>query len=235
MPGSSPTLFTYLKESHPWINTTDYTWWQVALFFTGALLWLVCYIDTIRDIRKRQIVNIPAAAVILNFGWEIVLAFFFLPDMGNLIVAAYWGWMVCDIFIFSSLFRFGFRQMRIDFFRNKAHYFIIGGLLISFFSQYTFMVQYDLPMAPLTAYIINFIMSVSFLYLLFAPEIKWNSQVTAWSKFLGTGLISIMFFSKYPSNNFLTVMYLATAAFDVLYIVLLYKKRSGKLIMAIEK
>ncbi|HEY6956118.1 MAG TPA: hypothetical protein VI385_12795 [Flavisolibacter sp.] len=223
------TIFEYLKNPHPWFDTNNYTLTQIVLFFTGSMLWLVCYLDTLRDIRNKKVVNIPAAAVILNFGWEMAACFFFVPNMGKLLVAAYWAWMLCDVFIFYSLFRYGFKQMRINFFRSHAHYFIISGIIISFLSQCTFMIQYDLPMAPITGYIINLIMSVAFLYLLFIPDFNWYSRVTAWSKFLGTGIISIMFFTKYPANNFLTVMYLAVAAFDILYIILVYKKLKGLL------
>ena len=229
------TIWEYLRTSHPWIDLGNYHWWQVVLFFIGSLLWLLCYIDTLIDIRNKKIVNIPAAAVILNFGWEIAACFFFVPDMGKLLVAAYWAWMFCDIFIFYSLFRYGYKQMRVDFFRKHAHYFIITGIIISFLSQCTYMIQYDLPMAPITGYIINLVMSVSFLYLLFIPGFNWYSRVTAWSKFLGTGIISVMFFTKYPSNNFLTVMYFSVAAFDILYIILLYKKLKNKLSLSIEK
>ena len=229
------SIFEYLKHPHPWLDTSNYALWQIILFFAGSLLWLICYIDTIFDIRTKKVVNIPAAAVILNFGWEIAACFFFVPNMGKLLVAAYWAWMLCDIYIFYSLFRYGFKQMRIDFFKQHAHFFILGGIVISFLSQCTYMVQYDLPMAPITGYIINLVMSISFLYLLFIPDFKWYSRITAWSKFLGTGIISIMFFTKYPSNNFLTVMYVAVAAFDILYIILVYKKLRGQLSIAIDQ
>jgi len=229
------TIFEYLKEPHPWLDTSNYTITQIILFATGCLLWLICYIDTIRDILNKKVVNIPVAAVILNFGWEIAACFFFVPNMGKLLVAGYWAWMLCDVFIFYSLFRFGYKQMQIDFFKKHAHYFVIVGIIISFLSQCTYMIQYDLPMAPITGYIINLVMSISFLYLLFIPDFTWYSRVTAWSKFLGTGIISVMFFTKYPSNNFLTVMYFAVAIFDVTYIVLLNQKLKGKLPLLLVK
>src|SRR5437868_12842742 len=117
MPALATTIFEYLKEPHPWIDLTRYTWWQVLLFFIGSVLWLICYIDTLYDITKKQTVNIPAAAVILNFGWEIAACWFFVLDMGKLLVAAYWSWMLCDLFIFSSLVKYGYKQIRINFFR----------------------------------------------------------------------------------------------------------------------
>lgn len=219
------TIFEYVKEPHAWLNTDSYTVTQIVLFFIGSLLWLVCYIDTLYDIRKKKTLNIPLAAIVLNFGWEISTCWFFVPDMGKLLVAAYWAWMFFDLFIFASTFRYGYKQVQTAYFKKRIHLFLALGILVSFATQCTFITEYDLPMAPLSGYIINLVMSVSFLYLLFVPGYEGNSLLTGWSKFLGTGIISIMFYSKYPGNYFLLTMYIAVAVFDIFYIYLLYQRK----------
>lgn len=220
------TIFEYLKEPHPWLDTTNYTIVQIVLFFTGSLLWLVTYADTLLDIKNKKTLNIPLAAILLNFGWEIAACWFFVPNMGKLLVLAYWAWMFFDVFIFASTFRYGYKQVMNSFFRDRLKLFLVVGIVISFFTQVTFMTQYDLPMAPLSGYIINLVMSVSFLYLLIIPGYEGNSYITGWSKFLGTGIISVMFYTKYPDNYFLVSMYFAVAFFDVMYLILLHKSRS---------
>lgn len=220
------TIFEYLKEPHPWLDTTNYTIVQIVLFFTGSLLWLVTYADTLLDIKNKKTLNIPLAAILLNFGWEIAACWFFVPNMGKLLVLAYWAWMFFDVFIFASTFRYGYKQVMNSFFRDRLKLFLVVGIVISFFTQVTFMTQYDLPMAPLSGYIINLVMSVSFLYLLIIPGYEGNSYITGWSKFLGTGIISVMFYTKYPDNYFLISMYFAVAFFDVMYLILLHKSRS---------
>lgn len=223
------TIFEYLQEPHPWIDLNNYTLPQVIMFGVGCLLWIVCYVDTLISIFKRKIVDIPLSAVTLNFGWEIAACFFFVPDMGKLIVIAYWAWMLLDTFIFISLFKYGKKQMEIPFFENHIAKFLLFGIVASFFAQLFFMLQYELPLAPLTGYIINVIMSMAFNYLIFIKTVTYHSLITAWCKFLATGIISVMFFTKYPDNNFLTVMYIVVACFDILYIRLCYQKASGKL------
>lgn len=220
------TIFEYLKSPHPWFDTGNYTSWQIALFLIGALLWVVAYIDTIRDITRKKTLNIPLIAICLNFGFEVTTSFTFVPNMGKALVMAYWAWMVLDIFIVISMFRYGFKQIRIQYLLKNLTPFLILGLLTGFLTQFFFIPRYDLPMAPLAGYIINLVMSVCFIYLVFIPDYDGNSLVTAWTKFLGTGLISIMFFTKYPENHFLTSLYVFTAIFDVLYIYLLYKTNS---------
>lgn len=219
------TIFEYLKEPHPWFDTTNYTVTEIVLFFMGSVSWLVCYADTIYCAIKKQVVNIPVAAVLLNFGWEMATCWFFVPNMGKALVAAYWGWMCFDAFIFISVFRYGNKQMRINYFIKNAHFFVVIGIIFSFVTQALFITQYDLPMAPLSGYIINLIMSLAFLYLLFLPGNEYSSKLTGWTKFLGTGIISIMFFLKYPGNNFLTSMYIAVAFFDILYLYMLHNRQ----------
>lgn len=226
------TIFEYLKEAHPWLDTHNYTIVQIVLFFIGSVLWLVTYADTLIDIRNKKTLNIPLAAIVLNFGWEIAACWFFVPNMGKLLVGAYWAWMCFDVFIFANTFRYGHKQVINSFLKNELNFFLAIGIVISFITQMTYMVQFDLPMAPITGYIINLVMSVSFLYLIAIPGYEGNSYVTGWCKFLGTGIISIMFYTKYPENNFLTSMYIAVAFFDVIYLVLLHKKRAMALTTA---
>jgi len=217
------TIFEYLQSPHPWFNTVDYTVLQIVLFTTGAVLWVAAYINTIYWIRKKETLDIPAIAITLNFGCEITTAIFFVPNMGNALVLAYWAWMVLDAYIIYSLYKFGYKQMRVDFFKERFHKFLIVGLIVSFFVQCTFILRYDLPMAPLDSYVINLVMSICFIYMFFIPGYEGNRKLTGWTKFLGTGIISIMFQSKYPDNYFLTSLYVFCALFDVYYLYLLYK------------
>ncbi|MBK7108176.1 MAG: hypothetical protein IPH61_03210 [Bacteroidetes bacterium] len=145
--------------------------------------------------------------------------------MGKALVLAYWGWFLLDIFIVYKTFQYGYKQFTTDFFKNNLRLLLVMGLMASIPLSSFFMVQYDLPMGVIDAYIVNVVMSVSFLSLLFVPNFPEHSVVLAWAKFLGTGCISIMFQSKYPENHFLTVAYFTVAAFDILFIILMYKKR----------
>lgn len=225
------TIFEFIEtwDSQPWFNTEVYTPTQIGLFFTGAVLWMVAYVDAVVTIVKKKTVIIPIAAVLLNFGWEVAASIFFVPNMGKLLVVSYWVWMMLDIFIFLSLYKYGFKQLITDYFQKHIKLYLTLGIIISFLSQLFFMQQYDLPMAPVSGYIINLAMSIGFIGLVFVPNFEGNSLITAWSKFLGTGIISIMFSLHYPGNHFLTVMYLAVALFDIIYIVMLIKKKKGTL------
>lgn len=219
------TIWEYLKEPHPWFDTANYTPVQITLFFIGALLWIVAYIAIIRTALKQKTVVIPVVAVVCNFGNEVGGAIFWVPDMGKALVLAYWGWLVLDMFILYNTFKYGHKQFTTEFFKKNIRWLMAIGLAGSIPLSCYFMVQYDLPMGVNDAYIVNVVMSVSFLSLLFVPNFPEHSVVLAWAKFLGTGLISIMFQSKYPDNHFLSVIYFVVAIFDILFIAEMYKKR----------
>lgn len=98
-----------------------------------------------------------------------------------------------------------------------------------FVVQYNFILEYDLPMAPLNSFMINLVMSAAFIYLYFVPSEVAKSKVIGWAKFLGTGIIGVMFYTKYPENDALTSLYVAVALVDIFYLYLLHSQPSLRL------
>lgn len=219
------TIWEYIAQpKHPWFNTELYTPLQIGMFTVGALLWVVVYLVTIQRLIKSKDLDIPAYAVTLNFGCEITTAIFFVPDMGLALVIAYWLWMLLDIFIVIGMFLYASKQTVIPYVQKNLRLFLVVLLPVTFVIQYNFILQFDLPMAPIDSYLINLVMSVCFVYLAFVPKDVPNSKIVAWCKFLGTGVISIMFFTKYPSKHLLTAAYIGCAFFDIVYIYILHNE-----------
>ena len=93
------TIWEYLADPGPWFNTDAYTVPQIAMFTLGALLWVAVYVVTIRRLVTFKELAIPFLAVTLNIGTEITTAVLVVPDMGSVLVIAYWAWLVLDLFI----------------------------------------------------------------------------------------------------------------------------------------
>ncbi len=223
------TIWEYLADPGPWFNTDLYTVPQIIMFTSGAMLWVVVYIVTIRRLLKLNELAIPFIAVTLNFGTEITTAVFFVPDMGSVLVIAYWAWMVLDIFIVIGLFRYGAKQVRTPYLKQKFAVMMAVWIPLLFVVQYNFILEYDLPMAPLNSFMINLVMSAAFIYLFFVPTEAAKSKIIGWCKFLGTGIIGVVFYTKYPENGALTSLYIAVALVDVFYLYLLYLQRPPRL------
>lgn len=222
------TIWEYIAQpEHPWFDTSVYTPLQIALFTIGALLWVVVYLTTIHSLIRFKELDIPILAVTLNFGCEIATAFFFVPDMGLALVLAYWAWLVLDLFIVIGMFRHGRKQVANPYLRKRLSTLLAFWMPLVFVIQYFFILGYDVPMAPLNSFIINLVMSAAFIFMVFVPGKSTNSPIIGWCKFLGTGIIAVMFFTKYPENNVLTSLYVGTALLDMYYIYLLYSVKPG--------
>ncbi|HEU4319915.1 MAG TPA: hypothetical protein VFS66_07515 [Acidimicrobiia bacterium] len=219
------TIWEYLRDPGPWFNTEAYTPIQIGMFTFGAVLWIVVYVLTIRRLVRVRELAIPFLAVTLNFGTEITTSIFFVPDMGSVLVIAYWAWMVLDLFIVIGMFRYGSKQVTTPYLKQRFRWLMAGWLPLLFMVQLTFILQYDYPMAPLNSFMINLVMSAAFITLFFVPSVGGSSKVIGWCKFLGTGIIGVMFYTKYPENNALTSLYVAVALLDVFYLGLLYRVR----------
>lgn len=221
------TIWEYLQSPHPWFDTTNYHPWQIALFTTGAVLWIIAYGIILRAAFRQQELIIPVAAVVCNFGNEVSGALFFVPDMGKALVVAYWLWMLLDMVIIYNLFRYGRKQWSSPYLRNNFPWLVGISLVCSIALSSSFMVRYDLPMGVLDAYIVNVVMSVTFIGLLLSKGPGKHDALLGWTKFLGTGIISVMFLTKYPDNTFLTALYLTVAFFDVLYLFLVKRMNNS--------
>jgi hypothetical protein len=126
--------------------------------------------------------------------------------------------------IVTQMFLYGDTQISPDYVKKHLRPLLVLGLLGSILGHIFFMTEgFDRPMAVISAYLINLAMSIDFCSLAFKPNFQGLSKAVAWGKGLGTGLISICFFLKYPDTHFLTTMYLLTAFFDALYLYLLYQ------------
>ncbi|MBU3680180.1 MAG: hypothetical protein FGM32_11360 [Candidatus Kapabacteria bacterium] len=217
------TIWEYLQSPHPWFDTTNYQPWQIVLFTLGAVLWIVAYVIILRAAVRRKQLIIPVAAVICNFGAEVGAAIFFVPDMGKALVVAYWMWMLLDMVIIYNLFRYGREQFNAAYLRNNFGWLMMMSFIFSITLSSSFMVRYDLPMGVIDNYIVNVVMSVAFIGLLLSEGPHEYSMLLGWTKFLGTGVISVMFQTKYSDNLFLSTLYVTVAFFDILYLILLQR------------
>jgi hypothetical protein len=149
--------------------------------------------------------------------------------MGKLVVFGYWAWMLLDCYIVYNTFFYGHKQVQVPFMRNLFKPLFLFGVVFAFVLEYFFIQSHDIPMSPYDAYIINFTMSTCFLYLAFIKGFEGNSLIIAWTKFLGTGWTSVVFWMKYPDNYWLITLYIGTAIMDIFYINLLYRRKRGLL------
>lgn len=209
-----------------WLNFEKYSGLELGLFFSGALLWIIGYIYIIKSIRQKQFVEMPATILAGNFAWEFLWAFVFHQDMGFAIELGYKLWFILDLYIVFSFYKYGFKQVNES---VKPYYktFFTLGLITWWITLYFFIKQgYDNPIGANSAYILNILISSLYVFLFLRMEDKSVFSFTvAWTKGLGTGLISVMCILKWPENYWLISMGIICFIIDVFYFYLFLKNR----------
>ncbi|MBC7889087.1 MAG: hypothetical protein H7Z13_14525 [Ferruginibacter sp.] len=205
----------------PWLNLKDYTPAEHIFFGTGCFLWIVVYYYTIRNIKKKQFIEVPFITVCGNIAWEFLWSWIFITNMGSLFVWGYRIWFFLDCFIVYGLFRYGYKQISIPALSKKSVPLIIFSVLSWGVMLYFYIKNYDAPISKMGAYS-GFILNILISGLYITQFLRLNSPnlfslPIAWCKGVGTLLISVFCFLHF-SDWFLLSMCILNALLDGLYI-----------------
>lgn len=209
------------------LNLTDYTALQLAFYATGAYLWVVAYLIYIRNGFKYRVVEMPAFAACGNVGWEINYALLFTSNLGALSVWAHKAWLALDLVIFYLVLRYAQQQTDIPLLKRYWVPLCLGVTTLAGVFYGTFIQQgLDVGSTIQSAYICQ--MPISFLYIplmLRQQSLVGWSLWTAWTRTLGTGLIGVFAFLRYPDMPFLLAMAVIATGVDFIYIWLFTQRR----------
>jgi hypothetical protein len=90
--------------------------------------------------------------------------------------------------------------------------------------------SYDTAIGANSGYIINVILSLQCVFMLMqTQDTSRFSMLLAWSRMLGTGLISVSMFIFYPESHFIQLLGVSCLVLDLSFIYILWQ-RHGKLI-----
>jgi len=214
-------------------NLQDYSVTEHVFFATGCFLWVLTYVIVIKNIIKKQFVEIPIIAICANFTWEFLWSFIFKTDMGELYIWGYRIWFFMDCFIVYGMFRYGVKQVSINILQKHFNLSIIFCLLSWLVMLFYYIKLYDVPFTHMGAnsgYILNVMMSTLYIisFLRYSQPTVF-SYLAAWFKGLGTLLITIFCFLRF-NDGFLLSMCVITTILDIVYIYIL--KRNSPLLIS---
>jgi hypothetical protein len=209
------------------LNLQDYTPIQLALYAGGAYLWVIAYVIYIRNGFRYRIVEMPAFAACGNIGWEFCWALIFRTNLGELSRYAHFAWFGLDVMIFYLVLKYGSKQTDIPLLKRYwipicLFCAVCSGVFYGSFVQQGF----DVGSTIQSAYICQ--LPISFLYIplmLKQKSLVGFSNWTAWTRTLGTGLIGVFAFLRYPDHPFLLSMAVISTLVDFIYIYLLVARR----------
>lgn len=201
-----------------WINFTDYTKAQLLWNGIGCLFWCVTYFYLVKNSFKTKFVEMPFVIASGNIAWEFVWSFCFTPTTGKLFALSYQACFVIDVFIFSMVFLYGAKQIEIPVIKKNFKVILLGITLFWLPLNYFFVKQgFDTNIGANSGYILNVMISMLYPLLYFRNDPKHFSKAVAWSRFLGTGCITISMFLIYPSNYFVQILGLTCFILDLCF------------------
>lgn len=206
----------------------------------SGIFWTATYIMIIRRGFKDKSYGMPIAALALNISWECIYSFITPAPAPQRYINIIW--FLFDIIIIYQVFKYWKEDYK-DIFSEKGFYAFYLLLLATAFFGVLF-IQYDAitVMKPkpyplgmgraYSAFGMNLVMSILFmLFILRRNSLSGQSIYIAIAKWVGTIFADIPFI-LYPAlpgtpgkNELLfPYFYVAIFIFDVIYIVLVYKK-----------
>ena len=207
-----------------WINTEHYSTSALIWNGVGCLFWVVTYAALVMEIIKRKFVEMPFFIAAGNITWEFVWSFFYHPDTGRLYSLSYQGAFLLDVFIFYSMFKYGSKQIEIPLFKKYFKLIAFALLVMWLPLNYFFVAQgYDTTIGANSGYILNLIISLLYPLLLLRNNPHNFSQIVAWSKWIGTGCITVSMFIIYPTNYLVQILGVCCFILDLTYSIVLKK------------
>jgi hypothetical protein len=217
-------------DSGRWFNTELYPAPLLVLFGVGCLGWVVAYVAIVRNAVRNRFLEIPAGAVVANIAWEFVWGFLYPNELGRFFSWGYRVWFFFDLAIVWCLFKWGAKQADTPelaaVFRPACVFGIAAWAALVYFFVHD---GYDTGYGAVSGYILNTMMSALYVVLILRHgHLHDFSLVVAWSKMLGTALLTVFNFVVKPHYAYLLSLCLATLVLDLVYIAVFYAIRSGR-------
>jgi hypothetical protein len=210
----------------PFLDTSHYSATEIAWYVGGFLAWVPAYVAIIVIAVRERRLEIPVLAATGNITWELVWGFGYQVDMGWGVQVVYQGAFLIDALILFSVFRYGAAHAREP--RVRA---VFPVLVVALLAGWAALVvslresEFDLPLGSVSAYLVNLAESGVYLWFGLTRAARTMSFTVAWSKLLGTGMVTVFVFQRYD-QPFVRTLAVLVGVLDGLYLVVLARGRS---------
>jgi len=220
--------------------------WGICAICSGVF-WVLTYAAIVWRGFKDRSFGMPIVALSANISWEAIYSFIYIPP-GQLLHYSSIAWFLFDLPIALQCFLYGVNDFKSPFISKNFRIIFLAAIAICFTVILEVVYEFNDTRGVYTGFGQNLMMSILFVCMLIRrDDISGQSIYIAIFKFLGTlfaflslffvlpasinvsssipaTLTEIMFNNIYPLTSLIKVLYLVTLMFDVLYIVLLYRK-----------
>ncbi len=202
----------------------------------GDLLWAIAYVLIIIQCFRQRSYGLPLVAIAMNFTWELQYSLLVPPRCDNNSVdivkaAMILAWALLDLVIVWQLFAYGRNEQNIPEIKRHFHAIVVLALVLAFIGNFTFDRFHHADAAPISGVMINFVMSLLFIFLLFQrPELRGISWSAALFRVAGNTVIFfanvfLMQNDRQGLRDFALFLFAGTAIFDFTFLRLLNSRR----------
>jgi hypothetical protein len=198
----------------------------IITFFAliSGIFWTITYLLILQKSIQDRTIGMPMVALCMNIAWEFIFSFIYPNDKPQLYVN--YVWFCLDLVIVIQYLRLN--QAAFDEYLPEKLFYpaFCSVLAIGFFNMLFATTELGTLLGShYTAFEINLLMSVLFVYLLLSSDrTQGQSIYIATTKMIGTAFASVMSFLEFPSSPLLNFLYIAIFLCDGAYTVLLYQK-----------
>lgn len=207
----------------------------MVLFLTllSGIAWTTVYAESIRVGFRDKSYAIPAAALALNIVWEFLYAGHGLSLGISVQTVINVAWGLADVVIVYTFLRFGRAELAAFVTKPLFIGWAVLLLVTACVVQSLFVVEFDWdPAARYSAFLQNLLMSGLFIAMFVARKgLRGQSLLIGVAKWIGTLAPSILF-GWIENSPLILGLGLLCSIFDLAYIGLLWRARSGALAVA---
>lgn len=218
--------------------------------FLGLLcigLWLITYVGIVWRGFQDKTFGMPVTALCANISWEFIYSFLYQPFTDYLHILSI-AWFLFDIPIAWQCYYYGGKDFKNELIQKNFRFIFFFGLIVAFTLILNFFYEFNDFYGSYTGFSINFMFSVLFIAMLLRRDsIGGQSIYIAIFKWLGTffAFFSTVFDTigdlnkpvnleslfaviiepqPYPFTTLVKCLYYFTFVFDIVYVVILYRK-----------
>ena len=204
--------------------------WYNLIGAAGCVCWVVAYVFILVRCFRDKTYGLPLVAICLNFAWEL-LASFVYPNPVGLWHFFDRAWLVVDVLLAYQLWRWGRAEQSLAPLARNFHLVVLATFALGVWGQYAFVASYPDRLGLVSAFGVNLIMSILFIFFYFARRDSGRglSRGGAVFKLLGTLGTSIechwvvrLINPELQSLAFLTFLCVTIFLFDCLYVYLVF-------------
>jgi hypothetical protein len=205
-------------------DTSHYTRAEIFWYVGGFVGWVPAYTAILVIAWRRRRLEIPVLAATGNVTWEFVWGFLFHVDMGWGLQWIYRGAFIMDFPILCAVYLYGREQTNNSL--VKRWFPLIASGVVAAWTAFHITLKhagYDLPLGSVSAYLVNVAESGAYLWFgLTLADPRQLSMTVAWSKFVGTGMVSVFIFLVHYTNEFVQFLAVTVFVLDLAYTVVLH-------------